>query len=228
MVSVTDFFQHFNIAKLIMMLIAAAASLFCITFHELSHGLIAYRLGDPTAKNAGRLTLNPIKHIDWLGFLMMITIHVGWAKPVPVNMSYFKHPKRDMALTALAGPVSNLILTFFALLIANGILHFAGSTVGGAYAVVFFLYIAVLSVGLAVFNLIPVSPLDGSKVLLALLPERAYYTVLRYERIGMLIIVILTWTGVLNGPLSVLMEWAIKGLCVLSRFPFAVVQELFF
>ncbi len=228
MVSVTEFFQHFNIGKLIMMVVAAAASLLCITFHELSHGLVAYRLGDPTAKRAGRLTLNPVKHIDWLGFLMMIVVHVGWAKPVPVNMSYFKHPKRDMALTALAGPVSNLILTFAALLIANGILHAAGSTVGGAYAMVFFLYIAVLSVGLAVFNLIPVSPLDGSKVLLALLPERAYYTVMRYERIGMLIIVILTWTGVLNVPLSFLMEWVMKGLCFLSRFPFTVVQELFF
>ena len=85
-------------------------SLLCITLHELSHGLVAYRLGDPTAKNAGRLTLNPLKHLDPIGLLMMMTVHVGWAKPVPVNMFRFKNPKRGMAITALAGPVSNVLI----------------------------------------------------------------------------------------------------------------------
>ena len=100
---------------LVGLLVSAVAALFCITFHELSHGFVAYRLGDPTAKNAGRLTLNPIRHIDPIGLLMMLVAKVGWAKPVPVDMRYFKHPKRDMAITALAGPLSNFLLAFLAL-----------------------------------------------------------------------------------------------------------------
>ncbi|MEF9972124.1 MAG: site-2 protease family protein, partial [Oscillospiraceae bacterium] len=99
------------------MLISVIPALLCITFHELCHGAVAYKLGDNTAKNAGRLTLNPIKHIDIMGLLMMVVFKFGWAKPVPVNMNNFKNPKRDMAITALAGPVSNVILAAFVLLI---------------------------------------------------------------------------------------------------------------
>lgn len=228
MASLSDFLQHFDRTRFLMLLLSAAASLLCITFHELSHGWTAYRLGDPTAKQAGRLTLNPIRHIDWLGLAMMLTVRVGWAKPVPVDMRYFRHPKRDMALTALAGPLSNFLLALVALLAANLVLRFSGGGEWAVYVLLFLLYVAVLSVGLGIFNLIPVSPMDGSKILLALLPDRAYYTVLRYERFGMIAIVALTWLGVFSRPLSFLMEHLLQGMCVVTRFPFSLVQYFFF
>ncbi len=226
--SLTDFLQHFDATRLIWIVLSAAASLLCITFHELSHGLIAYQLGDETAKDAGRLTLNPIRHIDLVGLLMMLTVRVGWAKPVPVDMRNFKHPKRGMALTALAGPISNFVLALAALLAGKLVLNFAFQSTAGYYLLLFFLYVAVLSVGLGIFNLIPVSPLDGSKVLLALLPDKAYYTILKYERFGMVAIIALTWLGFFSGPLSFLMARVLQGFCVLTRFPFEFLQYFFF
>lgn len=123
MSSLQNFLQHFDRFSFLMAVFSAVAALLCLTVHELSHGAVAYVLGDPTAKDEGRLTLNPIKHIDPLGLLLMITAHVGWAKPVPVDMRYFKHPKRDMALTALAGPASNFLLAWAFLLLANLLGH---------------------------------------------------------------------------------------------------------
>ena len=228
MATLSDFIRNFDFGRLFMLLLSAAASLLCITFHELSHGWAAYCLGDPTAKNAGRLTLNPLKHIDWFGLLMMLTVRVGWAKPVPVDMRYFRRPKRDMALTALAGPASNFVLALLALLAANLVMIFTPGGTGGTYLIIFLLYVAVLSVGLGIFNLIPISPLDGSKVLFALLPERAYYQVLRYERFGMILVIALTWFGVFSGPLSFLMERVLYGMCLVTRFPFSFLQYLFF
>ena len=228
MATLSDFIRHFDFSRLLMLLLSAAASLLCITFHELCHGWTAYQLGDPTAKNAGRLTLNPLKHIDWFGLLMMLTVRVGWAKPVPVDLRYFRHPKRDMALTALAGPLSNFVLSFVALLAANLVLITAPGRTAGTYLLIFLLYVAVLSVGLGIFNLIPISPMDGSKVLFALLPERAYYQILRYERFGMILVIALTWFGVFSGPLSFLMENVLHGMCLVTRFPFSFLQYLFF
>lgn len=112
--SISEFLTQMDWYGLIGLLISAAAALLCITFHELSHGFVAYRLGDPTAKNAGRLTFNPIKHLDVIGLVMLLIAKVGWAKPVPVNMRYFKHPKRGMALTAIAGPLSNFAMALAA------------------------------------------------------------------------------------------------------------------
>ena len=107
--SISDFLNNMDWWGLLTLLISAAAALLCITLHELSHGFVAWRLGDPTAKNAGRLTLNPIRHLDVVGLLMMLVAKVGWAKPVPVDMRYFKHPRQGMALTALAGPAANFL-----------------------------------------------------------------------------------------------------------------------
>ena len=181
---------------LLNIVLSVVPSLLCITFHEVSHGYVAYRLGDTTAKDAGRLTLNPLKHIDPMGLLMMVVFKFGWAKPVPVDMRYFKKPKQGMALTALAGPVSNLMLAVLLLLGARiTIAHYVDTAFCSAL-LNFLARTAYMSVGLGLFNLIPISPLDGSKVLFAFLPDRAYLTLMRYEKYGMVLLFLLVWLGV--------------------------------
>ena len=164
----------------------------CLTVHETCHGLAAWALGDPTAKRQHRLSLNPLRHIDWFGLAMMVTAGFGWAKPVPVNPNYFKNPKRGMAVTALAGPVSNFLLALVLLLSVR--LFWLTSVAGGW--LYFLLETAILSIGLGVFNLIPIPPLDGSKILFSLLPDKAYRTMLRYERIGTVVLWVLVLTDV--------------------------------
>lgn len=165
---------------LLTLLISAAAALLCITLHELSHGFVAWRLGDPTAKNAGRLTLNPIRHLDVVGLLMMLVAKVGWAKPVPVDMRYFKHPRQGMALTALAGPAANFLTALAAVGVSSAVFHLAPLGPAAVFVLCFLSNMALLGVGMGLFNLIPLSPLDGSKILFALLPDRIYYTILHY------------------------------------------------
>lgn len=222
MTSLSDFLHGMDWWGLLGLCISALAALFCITIHELSHGIAAYLLGDPTAKNAGRLSLNPIKHIDPMGLIMMLVAKVGWAKPVPVDMRHFKNPKQGMALTALAGPVSNFILAFLSVAVCSLFFHLPAAMVDhtAVYILLSFLAnVAILSVGLGIFNLIPISPLDGSKVLFSFLPSNLYYTILRYERYIMLLVVLLTWMGVFSGPLSFLMTRTLDAFCNLCRFP---------
>ena len=164
----------------------------CLTVHETCHGLAAYALGDPTAKRQNRLSLNPLRHIDWFGLAMMVVAGFGWAKPVPVNPNYFKNPKRGMAVTALAGPASNFLL---ALVLLLSLRLFRPASIGSPL-MMFLVETAILSIGLGVFNLIPIPPLDGSKVLFSLLPDRAYDTLLRYERIGTVALWVLVLTDV--------------------------------
>ena len=165
----------------------------CLTVHETCHGLAAYALGDPTAKSMHRLSLNPLRHIDWIGLLMMFAVGFGWAKPVPVDPRYFKKPKQGMALTALAGPVSNLLLAAAALALLRGAVLVLSGTDWAIWLVNFLLELSILSVGLGLFNLIPIPPLDGSKVLAAFLPDRAYVTLMRYERYGILVLLVLSF-----------------------------------
>lgn len=192
--------QGFDITEILIYIIPA---LVCVTIHETCHGLVAYKLGDPTAKNAGRLSLNPIRHIDFWGLVMLVVCHFGWAKPVPVDARNFKDPKRGMAITALAGPASNLMLTIL-LLVVYGLLYIPLLYLGefGFFLLRLILTTAYLSLALAIFNIIPISPLDGSKVLYSVIPDKAYFTILRYERYGMGILMILVITGVLGKPLS--------------------------
>ena len=201
--SISDFLNNMDWWGLLTLLISAAAALLCITLHELSHGFVAWRLGDPTAKNAGRLTLNPIRHLDVVGLLMMLVAKVGWAKPVPVDPRYFKKPKQGMALTALAGPVSNFVLAVLAMLISKVIYLYAPYSAAMDVVFSFCLYtLAPLSIGLGLFNLIPIPPLDGSKVLAAFLPDRQYITLMRYERYGIVVLLVLSFVGIGSSLIS--------------------------
>lgn len=224
-----DFWNNFDLHALLQLAIRTAAVVLCITVHELCHGYAAYALGDRTAKRAGRLSLNPLRHIDPSGFVMLLVAHVGWAKPVPVDMHHFKHPKRDMALTALAGPASNFLLALAALGGGTLLLKVWPEQTGAAFAYIFFFlcYIAVLSVGLGLFNLIPIPPLDGSRLMACVLPDRLYYALMRYERWLMLAVIGLAWFGFLSGPLDFCMGRVLEGLCTLSRFPFGILSYYF-
>ena len=185
------------------MVLRVIAVLLCLVVHEVSHGLAAYRLGDPTAKQSHRLSLNPIHHLDPFGLLMMVVVGFGWAKPVPVDPRYFKNPKAGMALTALAGPLSNFALAFLSLLLARALYPYVPGRPALEGIFLFLLAsLPPLSVGLGLFNLIPIPPLDGSKVLAAFLPDRAYFTLMRYERIGILALLAVSLTGVGSGLVS--------------------------
>ena len=195
-------FRQMDVSSLLDAAARAAAVLLCLTVHELCHGLAALSLGDPTAKSMDRLSLNPLRHIDWLGLLMMFTVGFGWAKPVPVDPRYFKDPKKGMALTALAGPASNFMLAFSLILISKGIYLYADYTPvwNGIYN---FLHLtAILSIGLGLFNLLPIPPLDGAKVLGGLLPDRTYFALMRYERYGMLLLLLMSFADVGSGVIN--------------------------
>ena len=202
MESFSDFFRSFDTTAMLGAALRLAAVLLCLTVHETCHGLAAYALGDPTAKSQHRLSLNPLHHIDWFGLAAMLTLGFGWAKPVPVDMRYFKHPKQGMALTALAGPVSNLLFAFLALLGAKAVLYGSPDSAAWGWFYWFLLLLAQMNVGLGVFNLLPVSPLDGSKVLFAALPDDKYEKLMYYERCGVFALYALIFFGALDGFLG--------------------------
>lgn len=170
--------------------LSALAVLITLTVHEYAHALAAYKMGDPTARNMGRLTLNPIKHLDPIGALCLLIFHFGWAKPVPINARNFKNPRRGFAISALAGPAINLIIAFLSALIYLVLLR----TLSGIYyptvfllnvaqnSILFFFLLHVINLGIAVFNLIPIPPLDGSRILGLLLPPKHYFAIMRHER----------------------------------------------
>ena len=217
-----------DFSYLLSILLGVIPSLICITLHELSHGYVAYRLGDDTAKQAGRLTLNPLKHLDPVGLLMMLVFRVGWAKPVPVNMYRFKNPKRGMAITALAGPVSNILITIVFLFI-YGLLYIPLQLSDvGQYILQMIMITAYISLGLAVFNFIPVPPLDGSKVLFSLMSDEKYYKLMRYERYGTIIMILLVATGVLGKPLDTAVEWLYNTLIPIAQAGCDIIYNLFY
>lgn len=188
--------------NLINILINVPISLLAICGHELAHAWVSYRLGDPTPKYEGRLTLNPLAHLDPIGTLLMIFTGFGWAKPVGVNPMYYKDRKNGMALVAFAGPAANLVMAFFGLLL-GAVLVAVGSLLNlseNLLYTVFSIFSAFTfrNLCLMVFNLIPIPPLDGSKILGMFLPNRVYYNVLQYERYAMLLIMFLSVTGVFN------------------------------
>ena len=166
----------FDVLSAVAYVLSAAMVIFLVTpFHECAHAFAAYKLGDPTAKNMGRLSLNPFRHIDWIGAALIMAVGFGWANPVPVNSRNFRNPKGGMALTALAGPVSNLI---------------------------------------------PIPPLDGSRLLTALLPDRIYYKIMAYERYISFILIAIVVFGVLDYPLSYLTTSIYNALNAFTALPF--------
>ena len=209
----TNLWDALDFGSLESILLRVAAVFLCLTIHETCHGLAAYALGDPTAKRAHRLSLNPLRHIDWLGLIMMVAAGFGWAKPVPVNPNYFKKPKQGMALTALAGPMSNFLLALIMLLAARIFCDVAAYSEANQRILDFILMVAILSIGLGLFNLVPIPPLDGSKVLFAVLPDRAYDQLMRYERYGMLVLFALVFFNVGSNALSRAISWVFDLFC---------------
>lgn len=195
-------------------LINVPVTLIALTGHELAHGWVSEKLGDPTPRQNGRMTVNPLAHLDLVGTLLMIFTGFGWAKPVMVNPMYYKNRKKGMALTAAAGPAANLIMAFAALLIFTVLqiicfkLGFEMPRLVGSIVYVFIFR----NLCFMVFNLIPIPPLDGAKVLGMFLPNRAYYTMLQYERYCMLLIMLLSVTGVFSNIIGTGVNVVFNGL----------------
>ena len=209
-------------------LLSLPVILFSLSLHEYAHGYIANKLGDPTAKNLGRLTLDPLKHLDPIGFICMLLFGFGWAKPVMINSRNFKKPRRDMALSAIAGPIANLILGFVFMIltyIAQDIIYSVPEWAKMLFepfsvpSLVFeFLSRgALLNVYLAVFNLLPIPPFDGSRFFYIFLPVKWYFGIMKYERIIMIVMLILLWTDVLTIPLSLISGYIIEGMMFILK-----------
>lgn len=182
--------------KIVPYILTALAVLITLTVHEFSHGYVAYLLGDDTAKNRGRLTFNPLAHIDPFGAICMILFKFGWAKPVPINPRNFKNPRLGFAISSLAGPISNLLCAllgagaYLVLFKVLSTLSVSGFLLSLLINLLNFIYIFhFVNIGIAVFNLIPVPPLDGSRVLTAVLPTRLYFKIMRYERMTYFILI---------------------------------------
>lgn len=193
---------------------------FCtLPVHEYAHAFVADKLGDKTARLSGRLTLNPMAHIDILGAIMILFVGFGYAKPVPVNPRNFKNLKKGMALTALAGPFSNILMAVVFMFLSN-VLSLFGSSLFVQAFYVFFSFAASINIGLAVFNLIPIPPLDGSRVLELLIPDKYYYKFAQYERYIVIVIFGLIIFGVLDAPLAFLQNHLYSALNYIVSLPF--------
>lgn len=220
-----------SFTEIIIYIISSLAVIFItMPIHEFAHGFVATRLGDPTPRWQGRLTLNPLAHIDYMGAAAILLFGIGWARPVSVNPRYFKNPKRGMAITAIAGPVANVLLAFVFMLLygvlgtimklISNVIVIDGLAVFITYVMFFFTYVAQISIYLAVFNLIPVPPFDGSRILFSFLPEKYYFKMMQYERYIVIGLFALLYVGVLDKPLSYITSVILDAVITVALFPF--------
>lgn len=203
-----SFLQNLDWTTLVEILLSLVAAMTCIMIHEISHGFAALLLGDKTAKQMGRLSLNPLKHIDPIGLLAFAIFRFGWAKPVQIDPRNFKNPKSGMALTALAGPLSNIVLALLMMLILGFVLPFVSTS---SLIVLLLERIASISIFLGVFNLVPIPPLDGSKVLFAVASDALWVKLMRFEQYGFIVLLVLitipATSALLNKATSAVFLW---------------------
>jgi Zn-dependent protease len=204
------------------LLLMIPIAIISLSVHESAHGYVSYLLGDPTARNLGRITMNPLKHFDVLGFICMVLFRVGWAKPVPVNARYYKNPRAGMALTAAAGPISNLLLAVIGVFGSETtwLIMRNMSEADAAFTVVatvfnFFYLFALCNISLAVFNLMPFPPFDGSRILYVFLPPKQYFGLMKYERYIMIAVLVLFYLGAFDLPLSLATNGIFNGMVTL-------------
>lgn len=204
-------------------LLARVFVVFCtLPVHEYAHALVATKLGDDTARLKGRLTLAPLAHIDLIGALMIFLVGFGYAKPVPVNPRRFKNPKAGMALTALAGPVSNVLMAFVFMMLrgVSTILYVRTGLLFADVAQSFFFFAAQINISLAVFNLIPIPPLDGSRIINLIIPSKYYFKIMQYERYIILAVFALMFFGILDGPINFVSGIVMKAIYFIAELPF--------
>ncbi|WP_230228436.1 site-2 protease family protein [Allobaculum mucilyticum] len=213
--------RSFDLRMISIYLIAVLLSM---SLHEMAHGLMAYWMGDATAKSRGRVSLNPFAHIDWLGLLCLLLFGFGWAKPVPVDPSRYKDPKAGMVWTAFAGPMMNFILSFVCVLLFEVLVIFSGSftsTAVGSYLISLLSSTAIMSAGFGLFNLIPIPPLDGARIFWAFLPDDMYFRVNNPPAWVNFLFLIVIFSGLLSSPLasmrSTLIGWMESGALWLLR-----------
>lgn len=202
--------------NILSLILSIPGLLIALTFHEFAHGYAAYRMGDNTARYSGRLSLNPLDHLDIWGTLCLLFFHFGWAKPVPINPANFRDQKKGIIIVSLAGPFANFLLAFVCAVVCKILVRFTAASEIAVFFYQVFLYAEVMNVGLMVFNLIPIPPLDGSKVLMEFLPPRARYEMYRIERYSGIVLLLLVWTRVLTPILGTLSGWVFALLSLMT------------
>lgn len=221
MLSVLTYIREGMYFEAIISIISKAFVVFCcLPIHELAHGFVANKCGDHTAKTQGRLTMNPFAHLDPIGTIMIFLFGIGYARPVPVNPARLKHPRRDMALIALAGPVTNFLMGFVCIFIYYALVRFLPQGITSDAICYFFSFAATVNVSLAVFNMLPIPPLDGAKVLGSVLPDKIYFKIMQYEKYIMIGLMVLLFLGVFSRIISAVSEFMINIISIIPRLIF--------